>query len=79
MTKFKLDCNFLLENAIRNDDTAKAKFAKTNALTYQMNWSCEKLIKVAVKNKENRVFISLIEAHRNITIRDLYKLFQFNK
>ena len=55
LAKFKRDYVFVLEHAIRNDDSAKDKLSKIYALAYQMNNSCKRFIKEAMENKETRL------------------------
>ena len=61
LARFKLDYVFLFEHAIRNDDLAKVKLAKINALAYLINKSCKRFINDAIKNKESRSVITYIE------------------
>ena len=72
LLKFKVDYVFLLQHAIRNDDSAKDKLTKINALTHQLNNSCKKFLKLAKERQEGPDIISLIEANRNIAARELY-------
>ena len=60
-TTGKYDYVFLFEYAIRNDDSAKDKLIKINALTYQLNCSCRKFIFEAINNKESDVVINFIK------------------
>ena len=79
LVKFKRDYVFILEHAIRNDDSAKDRLTKINALAYHLNKICQRFINEAMLNKESRVVISYIETQRNLAARDLYKRYLLKK
>ena len=66
LEKFKIDYVFLLQNAIRNDDSSKDKLRKINALTHQLNNSYERFIGFAEENNEPKLSFSIIDEHRNL-------------
>ena len=61
LVSFKNDAEFLFENAIRNDDSAKDKLAKINAQTYLLNKCCKRFIEVAKDNGETKLVLTILE------------------